>query len=95
MNRATQFTRYCHEEFFIRRYLFQRTALSTSQEKFIYIQELFQEYKKWFKKTEPGSSKISLISFSRAIPKRYKRKLMNRGRGSKNPARAILGIVFV
>ncbi len=76
----------------ILQFMAERTA--TKQEGFSYLVDLLAAYRGWRGVNQLGGSKLSVSSFARALPEKFNRKLMNRGRCGKNPARAVIGVVL-
>lgn len=76
----------------ILQFMSERTA--EKPDGFAYIVDLMGAYRGWRQVCQLGSSKLSVCSFARALPDKYERKLMNRGRSEKGPARALLGLVL-
>jgi len=59
-----------------------------------YICDILAAYRGWRRVNHLGPSQISINSFARGLPSKYKRKLLHRGRYGVGPARAVLGIVL-
>ncbi len=76
----------------ILQFMAEKTACSKGG--FSYLADMMAAYRGWMEVNQLGTSKLSVSSFARALPKQYERKLMNRSRSGMNPARAVLGLVL-
>ena len=85
---------YLDEKPMIQQFMAERTG--EKKDGHAYLCDLVAAYRGWRRLNHMGWSKLSVTSFGRAMPKKYARKLLNRGRTAigKNPARAIMGLVL-
>lgn len=58
----------------------------------IYLDDLHSMYNSWRLVSKMPPTKLSVRSFGRALPNKYERRFMNRGRNGRGPARALLGV---
>jgi len=61
---------------------------------YIYLGDMLEVYKRWRSYIGLPITKLSVISFARALPKKYTRKQLMRGLYGHNPRRAIMGVTY-